>query len=57
VADAADVCFCRFGLVTAKTNQGRGNPASTVPKMTTQTKEGKYEPIDARQPVRGAIIC
>jgi hypothetical protein len=48
--------FGRFGFVVANANQGRENPANTVPVMTAQTREEKTEEgIDARQLVRGAL--
>jgi hypothetical protein len=48
--------FGRFGFVVANANQGREDPANTVPVMTAQTREEKTEEgIDARQLVRGAF--
>jgi hypothetical protein len=45
----------RLGFVAPNTDQGEGYPAYTVPKIMTQTREGKREAVDARQHVRGAF--
>jgi len=51
----AAAIFSRLGFDAPNTDRGKGYPAYTVPKIMTQTKEGKREAVDARQHVRGAL--